>query len=157
MKKNKILRFIIFLFFNFIALAIGAALMQNGPKTDWYLQLDKAPWTPASWVFGTAWFSIMLLFTFYMTKLSFQFNFLNRKLVILYTIQWILNVGWNFVFFNKQNILLGLIVIVFLWLLIGYFTFKHLKKLHSYTLLIAPYLVWMTIATSLNAYIFFNN
>ena len=157
MKNNKYIRFVIFLFFNFLALGVGVVLMQNGPQKDWYLELNKAPWTPAGWVFGFAWSSIMFFFSFYMTKLSFQYKFLDKKLVVLFSIQWILNVGWNLVFFNKQLTVIGLFVIVLLWLLIGYFTFKHIKKLKFYTLLVLPYLVWMTVATSLNAYIVFNN
>ncbi len=157
MKNSKYIRFAVFLFFNFLALGVGVELMQNGPQTDWYLALNKAPWTPANWVFGTAWSSIMLFFSFYMTKLSFQYQFLDKRLVVLFTVQWVLNVGWNFIFFNKQLTVIGLIVIVLLWLLIGYFTFKHIKILKFYTLLILPYLVWMTIAASLNAYIVFNN
>ncbi|WP_103070560.1 TspO/MBR family protein [Aquimarina sediminis] len=157
MKSNKAFRFLVFIFFNFLALWVGVIIMQNGPRTDWYLQLNKAPWTPANWVFGTVWSTIMILFSFYMTKLSFRYEFLDKKLVGLYGFQWILNVGWNYTFFNKQLTLVGLVVITLLWLLIGYFTTKHIKRLQFYTLLIIPYLVWMTIATSLNAYIVFNN
>lgn len=157
MQNNVIIRFSIFLLANYSALAIGSYLMQNGPNSIWYLQLNKAPWTPAGWVFGAAWFTIMLLFSFYMTKLSFQVELLDRKLLILFTVQWILNVSWNFVFFNRQEILPGLIVIVALWLLIGYFTFEYLSKLRFHTLLILPYLIWMTVATSLNAYIYLKN
>ena len=157
MQNNIIIRFSIFLLANYSALAIGSYLMQNGPNSSWYLQLNKAPWTPAGWVFGAAWFSIMLLFSFYMTKLSYHVEFLDRKLLILFAVQWILNVSWNFIFFNHQEILLGLIAIFALWLLVGYFTFEYLSKLRFYTLLILPYLIWMTIATSLNAYIYLNN
>ncbi|CAM1334694.1 TspO/MBR family protein [Tenacibaculum aestuariivivum] len=157
MKQNKYIRFLIFLVVNFLALAIGVVLMEDGPKTDWYLSLNKAPWTPAGWVFGAAWSTIMLLFAFYMTKLSFKFPFLDKKLTILFSVQWILNVGWNYFFFNQHLTLIGLVVITLLWLLIGYFTFKNLRELKGITLFILPYLIWMTIATSLNAYIVFYN
>ncbi|WP_237274376.1 TspO/MBR family protein [Tenacibaculum ovolyticum] len=157
MKENKYIRFLIFLVVNFLALGIGVLLMENGPRTDWYLSLNKAPWTPAGWVFGAAWTIIMLLFSFYMTILSFEYPFLNKKLTGLFSIQWILNVGWNYFFFNQHLTVVGLISITLLWLLIGYFTFEHLKRLKLFTLLILPYLIWMTIATSLNAYIVFYN
>ena len=155
--KNKYARFITFLIANFLALGIGVVLMNNGPQTDWYINLNKAPWTPASWVFGFAWTSIMIFFSFYMTRLSYKYKFFDKKLLSLFTIQWILNVSWNFVFFNQHLTKIGLLVIVLLWLLIGFFTFKHIHKVKWYTLLIAPYLVWLTIATSLNAYIVFFN
>ena len=51
---NKLKYLIIFLIINFGALGLGVLLMQNGPETDWYLQLNKAPWTPPGWVFGAA-------------------------------------------------------------------------------------------------------
>jgi len=157
LKENKYIRFLIFLVVNFLALGIGVLLMQNGPQRDWYLSLNKAPWTPPGWVFGTAWTTIMLLFSFYMTKLSFEYQFLDKKLLSLYIIQWILNVSWNYFFFNQHLTVVGLVSITLLWLLIGYFTFEHLMKLKWITLLILPYLIWMTIATSLNAYIVLYN
>lgn len=154
---NKYLRFIIFLIFNFLALYVGVLLMNDGPRTDWYQSLQKAPWTPANWVFGAAWTTIMILFSFYMTQLSYKFKLYDKRLLIIYILQWILNVSWNLFFFNKHETVIGLFLIVFLWLLIGYITFKYIKQLKYYTLLIIPYLVWMTIATSLNWYIVFNN
>lgn len=150
-------RFLVFLFFNFLALSIGVWLMNDGPQANWYLGLNKAPWTPAGWVFGFAWTTIMIFYSFYMAKLSFNYQLLNKKLLILYSMQLILNVSWNLAFFNMHNSILGLVIIFLLWLLIGYFTFKHIKSLRYYTLLIAPYLIWMTIATSLNLYIVLNN
>lgn len=157
MENNKYIRFLIFLVANFLALGIGTWLMNDGPRTEWYLSLEKAPWTPAGWVFGAAWTSIMLFFSFYMTKLSFQYEFLNKKLLGVYLIQWFLNVSWNYIFFNQHLTKLGLVVIIALWLLIGYFTFNYYKKMQWYTLLILPYLIWMTIAVSLNAYIVVSN
>lgn len=152
-----IYRFVLFLIVNILALLFGVLLMENGPKTEWYLSLNKAPWSPEGWVFGAAWTSIMICFSFYMTKLSFEYEFLSKKLLTLYIIQWILNVSWNYFFFNQHLVVEGLIVITLLWLLIGYFTFKHLKTLTWFTVLILPYLIWMTIATSLNAYVVLYN
>jgi len=149
--------FLTFLFFNFLALAVGVLFMKDGPQTKWYLSLNKASWTPDDWVFGAAWCTIMVCFAFYMSKLSVQYQFLNKKLLFLYITQWVLNVSWNYLFFNKHLIVAGLIGITLLWLLIGYFTFKYTRKLKWITLLIFPYLIWMTIATSLNAYIAFYN
>ena len=148
--KSKYLRVIFFLLLNFGALFIGGLLMNNGPSSEWYLNLTKAPWMPPGWVFGVAWTSIMLLFSIYMAKIYDQ----KIKLIgVLYAIQWILNVSWNLAFFNLHSPVMGLVIIFLLWLLIGYFTFKYLKSIRLNTLLILPYLIWLTIATSLNAYI----
>ena len=157
MLNNKYVRFLIFFVFNFLALYAGTLLMNNGPKTEWYLSLHKAPWTPPGWVFGAAWTTIMLLFSFYMTKLSFKFEQLDKKVLIIYSFQWLLNVSWNYFFFNQHNVLLGLFIITLLWLLIGYITYKYLKTMQYSSWLVLPYLIWMTIATSLNFYILFYN
>lgn len=151
--KNKTLLFLLFMASNFGALGIGVILMDNGSSSEWYNNLNKAPWTPVGWVFGTAWFSIMLLFSVYMTKLVMQYKLPNLNLIKIYVFQWILNVSWNYIFFNQHLTIFGLIVILSLWLLVGYFTFKYMRVLKWHTLLIALYLVWLTIASSLNIYI----
>jgi tryptophan-rich sensory protein len=61
------IRLVIFLFLNFGALAIGVTLMGDGASSDWYLQLNKAPWTPPGWSFGVAWTVIMIGFAIYMS------------------------------------------------------------------------------------------
>lgn len=155
--KSKVVLFLLFIVSNFGALGIGTLLMNNGSSSEWYNALTKAPWTPEGWVFGAAWFSLMTCFSIYMTQLVSKFEIPDVKLIKLYVIQWILNVSWNYIFFNKQLTILGLVIIVMLWLLIGYFTFKYLNQMKYATVFILPYLVWMTIATSLNTYIVINN
>ncbi len=155
--NNKYILFLIFLIANFGALGIGTILMNEGPTSNWYTSLNQAPWTPVGWVFGAAWTTIMLLFSVYMTKLALLFKEKKTFLIQLFLLQWLLNVSWNFVFFNQHLITIGLIVILCLWLLIGYFTFNYIKQLKWATLLIAPYLIWLTIASSLNAYIVLYN
>ncbi len=54
---------ILFLVANFGGLAIGSWLMNNGPISDWYTNLNQAPWTPPGAVFGIAWTFIMNCFS----------------------------------------------------------------------------------------------
>ncbi|NRA92357.1 MAG: tryptophan-rich sensory protein, partial [Psychroserpens sp.] len=61
-----ITRFLVFAVINFSALGLGTILMGNGATSSWYQQLNKAPWTPEGWVFGAAWFTVMLCFSAYM-------------------------------------------------------------------------------------------
>ena len=151
-----IIRLIVFLCFNFVALGIGGFLMANGPASDWYLQLNKAPWTPPGWVFGAAWTTVMICFAIYMTFAWEQVG--NRsKLLVLYSIQWILNVSWNPLFFRYHLVLLALVIIGLLTGLIAYMLFFYLRRFQFKTLLIMPYFLWLLIATSLNGYILFMN
>ncbi|GAA4896360.1 TspO/MBR family protein [Flaviramulus aquimarinus] len=146
---------VVFLIINFGALAIGNWLMDNGPQTEWYTSLNKAPWTPPGWFFGLAWSTIMICFSIYMAYLYKLVP--NTKLKILFTTQFILNVIWGFFFFNQHMVALGLICIVSLTFIIGKFLFDYKSLLKTKSLLIAPYFIWLIVATSLNAYILIFN
>lgn len=152
-KKTKYL--ILFLFINFGGLALGSWLMNNGPNTDWYLNLTKAPWTPPGWVFGAAWTSIMICFSIYLIFL-FTKNY-NQKKLFLFGIQFILNVSWNYLFFNKHEIFISLISITLLTALIFFLFFHYYTALKKVSYLLLPYMIWLCIATSLNLYILIHN
>jgi tryptophan-rich sensory protein len=153
---NKIILTIIFLIINFGGLALGGWLMNSGPTSDWYMNLNKAPWTPPGWVFGVAWTIIMICFSIYLTEL-FSFK-INTKIVLLFTIQIFLNVIWNYVFFNQHLIGLGLLTIVLLTILIFYFFFIfNENRMQFFRYLLIPYMLWLCVATSLNAYILIKN
>ena len=145
-------KIILFLVLNFGALAIGSYFTDSGASSDWYQNLNKAPWTPASWVFGAAWTSIMIFYSVYMAYLI-KINRNTKKIILLYSIQWILNVAWNPIFFELQLIILGLIEISLLTSIILYLCINFWNELRAKTLLIFPYLIWLFIASSLNTYI----
>jgi tryptophan-rich sensory protein len=147
---------ILFLVLNFSALAIGGLFTGPGVSSSWYQELNQAPWTPPGWVFGFAWTLIMLCFSFYMAYLISSKE--NRKTIIAwFAIQWVLNIAWNPIFFYFHQVSLGLICISALTILVAYFLFKFRTALKLKTLLVAPYFIWLLIASSLNAYILFYN
>ncbi len=151
-----IYRLIIFLALNFGALAIGGLFTSKGVPSDWYTGLAKAPWTPPGWVFGAAWTTIMICFSVYMA-LIWQ-NTTNKKLLIgLFSLQWILNVSWNPIFFYYHNALAGLVIISGLTVLIGFILFYYWPIMKLKSALLLPYFIWLLIATSLNGYILFKN
>lgn len=152
----KLLKYmIVFLVINFGALAIGTWLMADGPRTEWYINLYKAPWTPPGWFFGVAWSTIMICFSIYMGYLYKLAP--TTKLKTLFTIQFILNVIWNYIFFNQHLVLIGLICIVLLTVVVGKLLFDYNSILKKKSLLIIPYFIWLCVATSLNAYILLYN
>jgi len=63
---------IIFLILNFTALAIGGLFTGKGVPSDWYQDLNQAPWTPPGWVFGFMWTFIMISYAVYMAHLIGQ-------------------------------------------------------------------------------------
>jgi len=125
--------------------------MNDGPRTEWYTNLNQAPWSPPGWVFGIAWSSIMLLFSAFMTYLIQVDK--SKKVLVLFSVQFVLNVFWNYLFFNQHLIILGLLNIIFLTFLMLYFliAYKYVLKIKRFYVL--PYCIWLVLATSLNLYI----
>lgn len=152
---KKALWLFVFLVLNFGALGIGVLLMNNGPQDSWYAALNKAPWTPPGWFFGVAWTTIMIAFSIYMAYLIQAKSTTN--IWLLFFVQFILNISWNYVFFNQHLVLLGLLVIVLLTVVVGYFLLKFRNLIKQKTWLIVPYFIWLIVASSLNAYVYLNN
>lgn len=150
------LRVIIFLVLNFGALAIGGLFTSQGVASEWYANLNKAPWTPPGWVFGFAWTTIMICFAIYMAYAWGKIP--NVKfLLLLFVVQWILNVSWNPTFFYYHQVMGALIIISLLTILVGYLMVSYWTALSWISFLILPYFVWLLIATSLNGYILLKN
>ena len=146
---------ILFLVANFGGLAIGSWLMNNGPLSDWYTNLNQAPWTPPGAVFGIAWTFVMICFSVYLGKLFTENDGKNRLTIFLF--QFALNVSWNFIFFNQHLVFLALVNIVLLTVLLFLYFFKFSHSVKNYKYLLLPYMIWLCIATSLNLYILVHN
>ena len=146
---------LLFLAVNFGGLAIGSWLMNNGPLSNWYTNLQQAPWTPPGFVFGIAWTFIMICFSIYLGKLFTEDNTSKNRTIFL--IQFVLNVSWNFIFFNQHLVLFALINILLLTSLIFVYFFKRSSAVNNYKYLLLPYMLWLCIATSLNLYILVHN
>jgi len=142
--------FFLFLGLNFAVLFLGVLLQGEGPQSEWYANQHKAPWTPPSWVFPLAWFSIMVLFAIYMGFLSHQIGL--KAVLPLYGLQWILNLSWNPLFFNLHQSGWALGVILALTLTIGVILWSFRKVVRKYNWFLFPYFIWLLLADSLNAY-----
>ena len=125
---------ILFAFTNFSALFLGSLLMGQGASSSWYIKLNRAYWEPEGWVFGVAWVTIMICFSIYLAllvnktfKYSTELNFRNL-LIKLYPLHLILNILWNYLFFNRKMIEIALIDIIFLTILLFYFLIKYIRN-----------------------------
>lgn len=154
--QHTIFKIIIFAILNFGALGLGAYFMGEGPSSGWYQNLNKAPWTPPGWVFGVAWTTIMICFSVYMAAL-WENSSSTNMVITMFAIQWLLNVMWNPSFFKYQQVLLSLIIITLLTVVVAKLFFSNLSLLRYKSIWLLPYLIWLLIATSLNAYIYVRN
>lgn len=153
MKQAKLT--LVFLLINFGGLAIGNWLMGNGATSDWYTNLNKAPWTPPGWVFGAAWTFIMICFSIYLGKLFLVDD--SKKIRFIFLFQFLLNSSWNLFFFNQHLIFLSLVVILSLTAVLFFYFLALSKKVNNYKYLLLPYIIWLCIATSLNMYVLVHN
>ena len=154
---------VLFILINFSALALGSWLMNNGSSSFWYENLKRAPWEPQGWVFGVAWTTIMICFSIYLAfivkelKINFSIYLFKNEFFKLYLFQLLLNISWNYLFFNKHLIEIALLDITLLTILMFYFLFEYYSKIKFKSTLLLPYCIWLVIASSLNFYIVIYN
>jgi tryptophan-rich sensory protein len=144
---------ILFLLINFGGLALGSFLMGNPADNEWYQSLDKAPWTPPGWVFGAAWFSIMLFYSIFMQQLLKTKSDNSKSIKWLFGLSVFFNVCWNPIFFVHHYVVIGLVFLIALFILLIQLFRISLQHQSKIALLLLPYLIWMLIAISLNAYV----
>lgn len=125
----------------------------------WYDNLIIAPWNPPSWIFGPVWATLYILMTF-AVWLVYSSDAPSRQVktaYLLFFIQLALNPLWSYLFFGLQQPGLALIelgVLVFFATLtaIAFFRIQAMAGL-----LLAPYVIWLIFAFSLNATIWWLN
>lgn len=151
------LMFIIFLALNFASLALGSYFMDNGPSSAWYANLNKAPWTPPGWVFGVAWSTIMLAFALYMTRILSLHHTSWSPALLTYIAILALCVLWNAAFFGAQRTTLGLVILGALFVVVLIFSAFNHPNMGLWSAFMLPFILWLGIAVSLNAYTVLHN
>ncbi len=139
-----------------IAVCIGAGLIGSlftgGAIPTWYSLLQKPSFTPPSWLFAPVWFTLYILMgvsAFLVWRRGFQ-QFQVRESLIIFTVQLFLNALWSYAFFGLKSTLIGLLVIVPLWTAILLTILNFYKVSKTASLLIIPYILWVSYATVLN-------
>ncbi|MBI2233281.1 MAG: tryptophan-rich sensory protein [Candidatus Aenigmarchaeota archaeon] len=118
---------------------------------SWYASLVKPWFTPSSWVFGPVWTTLYALMGIaagivWHTKAEKRQTALN-----LYFGQLGLNVIWSLLFFGLRSPLYALGEIVVLWIAIALTIRAFYPISKNAAMLLVPYILWVTVATALNA------
>ncbi len=128
---------------------LGQMLTDLGP---WYQNLKQPDWKPPDWAFGVIWTSIFVLIVIAGVLAWRRTIHPAQKVQILalFGINSILHVTWSMLFFTVKRPDWAIVELVFLWLSIVaiIWTFWKISRLASVILL--PYLAWVTIAGFLN-------
>lgn len=139
----------VFLGVSFAAAAIGsyATALSLDP---WYAGLAKPDWTPSGAVIGTIWTVLYTLMGIAAWLAWRQVGWALSPSLVLFGVQLGLNVLWSVLFFGARNlpVAFGEIVVLWLAILATLVAFWRVRALAG--VLFVPYLVWVTIAGSLN-------
>jgi tryptophan-rich sensory protein len=127
---------------------IGGAATEIGP---WYFSLIKPTWQPPDWAFGPIWTLIYITTGIAGVRAWRLGDARQRRLfLIALLINCALNVLWSLLFFKMQRPDLALIEVVALWLSIVPLILLPLRYSPRSSLLILPYLAWVSVAAYLN-------
>ena len=136
--------FCIFLAATFAAGATGAMF----PTGEWYKQLNKPSWTPPNWLFPIAWTSIYLLMSFAGARVAVLEG--SAYAMAFWAMQIAFNALWTPIFFGLRNLKGSLPVMAGLWVSVLGCLITHFMLDPLAGLAFVPYIVWITVAASLN-------
>ena len=148
MKSRKPLYMLVF--FLGLPLAVGqvGGWATRGNLEGWYQALEKSALTPPPLVFPFAWTLLYLLMGL-AAWLVWRAG--GRAPLALWGLQLAVNLAWPLIFFYRQNIELGLVVLLLLLALVAAtaFWFRRWSSVAGW--LMAPYVLWVAFAGYLNA------
>lgn len=133
---------------------IGYSFMSK-PLGQWYMLLEKPSFNPPSYVFGPVWTVLYICMGVVLGQLL-KDGEKNKKLLILFGLQFALNMAWTPLFFGLESIDWALIDLTVLWLVVLMFLLK-VRKDRLIAGLFIPYFLWLSYAWILNVSIYLLN
>ena len=127
--------------------------------TSWYQTLNKPFFTPPNWLFAPVWLTLYALMGI-AAYLVYEKGISNKKVrtaLAIFAVQLGLNVVWSVIFFGLRNPLWGFVEIVILWLAILLTIIYFYRVSKPAGLILVPYILWVTLASTLNFFVFILN
>ncbi len=137
------------------ALAAIAVAAVGGITTEigvWYKELRKPWWQPPNWAFGPIW-TVVLTLAAISGVIAWKAATTpgEQSLIVwLFAVNGVLNALWSPLFFKLKRPDWSLIEAVFLWLSVLALIVGLWPIAPTASLLLAPYILWVSIATYLN-------
>lgn len=137
--------------------AIGAVASVNA--RSFYAELIRPAWAPSGWLFGPVWSALFLcmaiaVWLVWRSQPASQ----SRSLALaLFVAQLAANALWSWLFFAWHLGGAAFAEVMFLWALIACTLFAFWRVSALASLLLVPYLLWVTFAAALNWVLWQNN
>lgn len=142
-----------------IVIAAGAAIFLGvfgglmTPIDSWYRELRKPSLQPPNWLFGPAW-TVILGLAAWSAVIAWHAaadHAAKVSVIVLFSINALFHALWSPLFFRLRRPDWALVEVAFLWaslvaLVVGLWPISH----HA-SLLIVPYLLWVSFASWLNS------
>ena len=138
-----------------ILAGIIGSLFTNKNIPTWYTTINKPSFNPPNWVFAPVWTTLYVLMGISLFLVWNRRDSMNITPALFFFItQLILNALWSYIFFGMKLIFFGFVEICILWIfiLLSIISFSGISLTAS--LLLVPYLLWVSYASVLNYYIF---
>jgi tryptophan-rich sensory protein len=130
---------------------VGSLFTSPVTDSEWYDSI-KPSITPPGWVFPIVW-NIL----FFLIALSLYFSWINsdgketrKKIILVFGINFILNIFWSVLYFGLKNPFYAFIEIFLLWISIVSMIYVSYKIDKKAGWLLVPYLLWVSFAIVLN-------
>ncbi len=155
LNRSDLIRFVASVVFCEAAGIVGSVFTISAIPS-WYAALQKPWFTPPNWLFAPVWLVLYFLMGVALYMLWGKGR-QSRAALIAFGIQLVLNVAWSAVFFGAHELFYGFAVIAALWLAILATVAFCYRVSRSAAALLIPYVLWVTIASALNYYVWVLN
>ena len=120
--------------------------------SSWYHAIRKPSWQPPDWLFGPAWTLILGLASYssYLALRDAETPAGRTQIAGLFIINGLLNILWSPLFFRLRRPDLALLEVPLLWLSILSLIVELASISTTASLLLVPYLAWVSFAAFLN-------
>ena len=152
MKISNLMKLIISILICQIAGGIGAIVTYPSIK-GWYESLQKPSFNPPNWIFGPVWTLLYVLMGISLFLIWKNNEKDNKSAISIFIVQLILNVVWSCLFFGLHSPFLAFLEITILWFFILFTIYKFWRIDKISSLLLVPYILWVTFASFPNFYI----
>lgn len=135
-----------------IALFLGAIGGLMTPIDSWYGSLRKPALQPPNWLFGPAW-TIILALAAWSAVIAWNAapdDAARRSVIILFGVNAVCHFLWSPLFFRLRRPDWALVEVIFLWASLVALVAGLWPISHQASLLIVPYLLWVSFASWLN-------
>ena len=119
---------------------IGSRFTKTNVKTDWY-DCIKPSITPSKYVFPVVWTILYILLFFVFRDIL---NSKNKQIILLFSINLLLNILWTYVYFSQKDVKNAFLVILLIFITSIVILYKTKNKLYL------PYVLWIGFASYLN-------